>query len=651
MNIIFVTENKDNHFVTYPTIGFDQFKEELHECQSHSLVKPFIIDLETTGLTFNKNQVLLIALAPIDLSVYFVLDWVSLSKEAYNLMMIKSQLRNSYFLGHNLGFDVPFMMERGFKFSAEGIYDTMIVEQTLTKGTNLSVSLLNTIDRRCNVRPLDKEIRKEFPLMSPTNPTFSDRHIKYACEDLAWIPKIVEAQSYYIDKFDMRELVQLNNQMVYVNSKMKVAGMPVNKDKWMSLYREHIKRSDELEVELDNELTKIGLKQRKRVKERTLQLGIVDDVEVVNKNIGNINYGSSAQLLDVFYTLNIPRPQKDKEDKDSMGEASVRQYMIKYKKSNIIPFLNKLLEYKEVSKRANTFGKKWIDTHLEIDGRIRASFKINSTTTGRLSCSDPNLQQIPRLTAYRDCFEAPDGYKLWTADYASAELRIMASLSGDVIMLDLLSRGADLHGYCATRVYRYLYDDESAVVDKHNHSEFRTAMKNVIFGLSYGAGVGKIAELLDISRARAENVYQLLFDIFPSAFAFLEKNADIGARDGCIVFDNKLNQRRWFPDLLKGIRTKANISSAQRASKNSPMQGVNGQMIKKAVVDIDKYIENNNLESQIVLTVYDEIVVLVRDGEEEHCENFGTLMQDAGSYFLDGIKMEIESGIGYFWSK
>jgi len=799
VNIIFVSDTPSKHFVTYPTIDFGAFNTQFDELRSNERTLQVILDLETTGLTFNKNETLLIALAPYDLSVYYVIDWVSVFKSSYDLSMFQRSLKDCMIYGHNLGFDLPFMMERGFSFKPDHIYDTMIVEQTLVKGTMLSVSLLNTIDRRCKVRPLDKEIRKEFPLMSPVHPTFSDRHIKYACEDLAWIPQIEQEQLSYVHKYNQLELIQLNNKMVYVNAKMKVAGMPVNEEKWMSLYRDHIKRADELEVELDEELNKIGLKQRKRLKERTTQLGINDtEVERVNKNIGNINYGSSSQLLDIFYTLGIPRPRKDKEDKDSMGEASVRQYMIERKKSIIIPFLNKLLEYKDVSKRANTFGKRWIDEHLDSDGKIRADFKINSTTTGRMSCieenqlvitnygykkikdiesdhhkvltidsegkftyqkveavlrrgfkflykikfntsflsiftsilatgdhrirlndgitwkrvdelvagdilfgsevlndyekrfskkhivvnkieeygydmtydlsvennhnffasgvnvhncSSPNLQQIPRLAQFRQCFEAPSGYKMWTADYASAELRIMASLSGDAVMLDLLAKDADLHGYCATKVYRYLYNDPEAIVDKKNHTEFRTAMKNVIFGLSYGAGIGKIAELLDISKSRAEEVYKLLFDIFPSAFAFLESNADIGGRNGYIVFDDVLNQIRWFPELLNGNRSKTNISIAQRASKNSPIQGVNGQMVKKALVDIDRYIEEKELSSHIISTVHDEIVVLVAEGEEEHCDNFGKLMRDAGSYFLKGIEMGIESELANSWSK
>jgi len=645
MNIIFVSNSPSKHFVTYPTISLEQFCWEFNWNK-----KKWLLDLETTGLTFNKNQMLLIALAPDDLSSYYAIDWVSV-KDSLLWKYFVQEFKELNFTGHNLGFDLPFMLERGFEFRPNNIYDTMIVEQTLTKGTMESVSLQNTIGRRCKTFPLDKSIRMEFPLMSPTSPSFADRHIKYACEDLEWIPKIVVEQKKYLDKYDQNKLVELNNKMVYVNAKMKVAGMPVDRDKWIDLYHSNIKEADRLEVDLDQELIKIGLPQRKRVKQRSVQLSIVGDIDVVNKNLGNINFGSPSQLLDIFYALNLPRPTKSREDKDSMGEASVKQYMIKHKTSPIIPFLTKLLEYKNLSKKANTFGKKWIEKHLEDDGRVRSSFKINTTVTGRLSSNSPNLQQIPSDKAFRQCFVAPDGYKVWTADYSSAELRIMASLSGDVVMLDLIRRGADLHGYVATRVYRYLFDDPDAVVDKKNHTEFRTAIKNVIFGLSYGAGVGKIGELLDISKARAENVYDLLCDIFPQAFEMLEKNGMFAVQNGYIVFDKILNQRRWFGEILKGNKNKTVTSSVMRQAKNAPIQGVNGQMVKEALCIVDSYIESHNLESHIVASVHDEIVILVRDGEESHCETFHRLMVDAGSMYLVDIEMGVDSGIDSSWNK
>lgn len=642
MNIKFVTNNPAHHEVTLPTINYEEFKAEWFLQRSgHTL-----LDLETTGLHFKKNEILLVAIADYDLGTLYCLDYYSVKDD------LDLYFKDSTVYGHNLGFDLPFMLERGFGFTQSGIYDTMVVEQCLVKGTMESVSLQNTIKRRLGHSPLDKMIRNEFPLMTASSAVFADRHITYACEDLVYLPEIIEVQNTFIEKYKLRELVNLNNETVYVVAKMRVWGMPVDRNEWMELYYKNINRADALEIELDNELTKIGLKQRKRKKVRTVQTSFVDEgYDVVNKNIGNINYGSSSQLLDIFYTLELPRPTKSREDTESMGEASIRQYMIEHKKSPLIPFLEKLLDYKDMSKRANTFGKKWIDKFLEEDGVVRANFKINSTHTGRFACSDPNLQQIPAVTDFRHCFKAREGYLIWTADYASAELRIMASLSGDVVMLDLLSRGADLHGYAATKVYRYLHNDPEAVVDKKNHTEFRTAMKNVIFGLSYGAGVSKIAELLDISKGRAEAVYNLLSDIFPQAFAMLERNAIFGSTNGYIVFDNILNQRRWFPELLAKNRTGANVSAAQRASKNSPIQGVNGQMVKKALCDLNNFIETMDLKTKIVSTVHDEIVLEVPVDEQVYGDSFALIMKDAGSYFLSGIEMGVDWKFSESWSK
>jgi DNA polymerase-1 len=219
-------------------------------------------------------------------------------------------------------------------------------------------------------------------------------------------------------------------------------------------------------------------------------------------------------------------------------------------------------------------------------------------------------------------------------------------------MLDLLRTNGDLHGYAATKAYRYLFKDQNAIVDKNNNSEFRGKMKNVIFGLLYGAGVQRIAELLDINKSKAEKVYEILQKTFPQAFDYLEKVASFGVDNGYVLVDSKWNQRRWFKEFFdNSYLTKTQKSAIERYCKNTPIQAQNGQMMKKALVDVYNFIEEHHLGSRIISTVHDEMVIEIGEGEEKYSENFALLMKQAGDYFLEGIEMEAEPSIKKCWSK
>lgn len=634
LNIIFVTE-RDCSQVTFKKKSLSEVHFPAHSA----------LDLETTGLIFNKNEILLVVLG--DKDIQYVIDWVSVDKQ----LLVTKMGTIDYFIGHNLSFDLPWLISRGHSFYTGQIYDTMETELTLVKGTSNSVSLKETVKRRLNIDTFDKGITKEFTFMNKNEPFFEDRHIEYAAKDIVYLDDVRTQQEKFLKKFNQAQLTSYNNDMVVVTSYMKVNGMYVDKDSWMKLYYDNLKRSDQLELELDEELNKLGLKQKKRVKQRALQTDILGGtVDVVNKNTNNINYSSPAQLIDIFRALKLPIPKSAKEDKNSIGTPTLQQYLIDRPDTPLYNFILKLIEYKDLSKKCNSFGKSWLEDFVDTDGRVRAQFKINRTTTGRLSCSDPNLQQVPADQRYRSCFVGGADNLIWGADLSGAELKILASLSGDPVMLDLIKTGGDIHGCAATRVLRYLSGDESIIVDKNNNKDFRTKMKNVIFGLSYGASAGKIAELLDISKYRAEEVYKILKNTFPQTFGYLEKIASFGVSNGYVTFEKKWNGRRWFPEMF-GTYNSSQKSAVERYCKNSPIQGTNASMIKKAMVDIFKYMEDNNLKSKLIASVHDEILIEVVPEEVDHCNKFEEIMLQASNYFLDGVEMEVESYIDKSWKK
>jgi DNA polymerase-1 len=178
-------------------------------------------------------------------------------------------------------------------------------------------------------------------------------------------------------------------------------------------------------------------------------------------------------------------------------------------------------------------------------------------------------------------------------------------------------------------------------------------MKNVIFGLVYGASSNKISELLDISKDKGEKVYELLKKIFPQAFGYLETVANFGVSNGYVVANNVFNQRRWFPEVFSGKLTKSQSSAIERYSKNTPIQGTNANMMKLALVEMFDFIEVNQIDAHILMTIHDEVLVEINKDEQVElmAEKLKGIMLYSADRFLDGIKMEVEDYIGYHWTK
>jgi len=643
-NILFVSDRPHPH-LSFKTIGLDE------------VVLPTVccLDLETTGLVFNKNNILLVILG--NKETQYVIDYNFVDKQK----LIKLLTNPKLFIGHNLSFDLPWLIYRGCDFSTGTIYDTMETELTLIKGTMHSASLKNTLKRRLGIDTLDKSITIEFTYMSSTNPFFEDRHIKYAAEDVLYLEQIKDAQMIHINKLGQQELTDVNNDMVVVTSYMKVKGMYLNKDKWMMLYYSNIKMCDTLELLMDDELARIGLVQTEpRNKKRYLQLDILGTTtDVVNKNLNNINYASPDQIKQIFKYFKLPLPKvfkkvkgKESKEQDTTGTDELEEYLLSKPNIIIAPFLRLLIDYRVYKKRVSTYGQSFLENHLDSDGRIRSDFKINRTATGRMSSSNPNLQNIPALSSFRECFEGKGTNNIYTCDLSSAELRILASLADDDVLKRLFNEGKDLHSYLATPVFRYLYGDENAVVSKKINGDFRTLMKTVNFGIAYGASGSKVGKVLNVSKAKADRVLQIMEDTIPKTFEFLESQSLTGQTIGKIKFDNIYNQIRYFENVIRGEKLSQQAYAAiGRESKNCAIQGVNGQMVKLALLKIFNYIRENNLKSFIISAVHDEIVIEVVDGEEVHCEIYKKFMQDCGDMFLAGVTMEAEGGLNKVWSK
>jgi DNA polymerase-1 len=274
------------------------------------------------------------------------------------------------------------------------------------------------------------------------------------------------------------------------------------------------------------------------------------------------------------------------------------------------------------------------------DGRIHTSFQQTVAATGRLSSTEPNLQNIPIRTdegrRIRDCFIAQKPYEnLLTADYSQIEMRIMAHLSNDKGLIEAFELGEDLHSTVASQVFGV----KSSEVD----SEMRRTIKAMSYGLAYGLSSFGLAQQLDIDPNAASQLMSKYFERFGGIREYL-KTVVIAAREKGYT-ETVLGRRRYLPDLNHENRQRREI--AERAALNAPIQGSAADIIKIAMLNVSKEINENQLKSRLLLQVHDELILEVAQGEKDKLEEI-VKTQMANAYQLR-VPLDVNIGFGLSW--
>ena len=308
------------------------------------------------------------------------------------------------------------------------------------------------------------------------------------------------------------------------------------------------------------------------------------------------NIGSPQQLGNVlFEKLQIPGGKKTK-----IGWATGVEVLQTLARE--YPICTLVLEWREVTKLKNTY----VDVIPQLidpkDGRLHTIFNQTSTATGRLSSTNPNLQNIPVRgdlgRRIRRAFVAKsDDHVLLAADYSQIELRLMAHLSGDEAMRRAFEEGQDIHDFTARQIFGIAPD---ASVD---HNQRRMA-KSVNFGLLYGMSDFGLAQRLEISRAEAKEITTAYFARFPSVRRHIEATLEEGRRNGYV--STILGRRRYMPALTSS--NYAIRSAAEREATNAPLQGSAADLMKLAMVRIDRALQSTDLDATLLLQIHDELI-------------------------------------------
>lgn len=362
---------------------------------------------------------------------------------------------------------------------------------------------------------------------------------------------------------------------------------------------------------------------------------IRDAAEAAYAVIGKqINLGSPKQLQVVLFDeLEMPKTKRTKTGYTTDADALQSLF-----EKTGHPFLEHMLVHRDVTRLKVTVDG--LLNSVASDGRIHTTFNQTIAATGRLSSTEPNLQNIPIRTEagreIRDAFVVGNGYvELMTADYSQIEMRIMAHLSKDEGLIEAFNTGEDLHSFVASRAFGVPIDEVTA--------ELRRRVKAMSYGLAYGLSAYGLASQLKISTEEAKVQMDQYFARFGGIRDYLQAVVDQARKDG--YTSTVLGRRRYLPELDSSNRNVR--EAAERAALNAPIQGSAADIIKVAMIDVAAGLREAKLTSRILLQVHDELLLEIADGEREQVE---ALVRDKmGSAYPLDVPLEVSVGYGRSW--
>jgi DNA polymerase I len=346
------------------------------------------------------------------------------------------------------------------------------------------------------------------------------------------------------------------------------------------------------------------------------------------------NLGSPKQLQEILFgKLELPVKRKTPGGQPSTAEDVLQELAIEHALPKII------LEHRGLAKLKSTYTDRLPEKVNARTGRIHTHYHQAIAATGRLSSTDPNLQNIPIRTPegrrIRKAFVAPEGTTLLAADYSQIELRIMAHLSGDERLLKAFADGEDIHQATAAEVF-------GLDIDEVEPGQ-RRAAKAINFGLMYGMSAWGLSRQLELPRSEAERYIERYFERYPGVRRFMDEIRQQARKDGYV--ETLFGRRLWADEIRS--RNPARRQAAERAAINAPMQGTAADIIKRAMIDVDDWIQAENMPARLVMQVHDELVLEVDNGVLDEVRT-GVVERMRNAAHLD-VVLEVDAGAGKDW--
>ena len=348
------------------------------------------------------------------------------------------------------------------------------------------------------------------------------------------------------------------------------------------------------------------------------------------------NLGSPKQIQGIlFEKLQLPVLEKTPKGQPSTAESVLQELALDY------PLPRLILEYRGMSKLKSTYTDA-LPARINPDtGRVHTSYRQAVASTGRLSSTDPNLQNIPVRTPegrrIRQAFIAPTGNRLLAADYSQIELRIMAHLSGDAGLTQAFESGEDIHRATAAEVF---------AIDLQNVSDDeRRSAKAINFGLIYGMSAFGLGRQLGIPRREAQEYVDLYFARYPGVKQFMDDTRERARERGYV--ETVFGRRLYLPEIKSG--NAARRQYAERTAINAPMQGTAADIIKRAMITLQKWLEESGAQARMIMQVHDELVFEVAEDAIAEVQSVVVKQMEAAAELT--VPLMVDVGVGNNWDE
>jgi len=348
------------------------------------------------------------------------------------------------------------------------------------------------------------------------------------------------------------------------------------------------------------------------------------------------NLGSPKQIQNILYDeQKIPVIKKTPKGQPSTEESVLQELALEY------PLPKLILDYRSLSKLKSTYTDKLPQQVDDKTGRIHTSYHQAVAATGRLSSSNPNLQNIPIRSEegrkIRQAFIAPQGYKIVAADYSQIELRIMAHLSADTGLLKAFSAGEDVHRATAAEVFGVALDQVT--------TDLRRSAKAINFGLIYGMSSFGLAQQLGLSRSQAQSYIDLYFTRYPGVKNYMDSIREQAREQGYV--ETLFGRRLYLPEIKS--RNAARRQYAERTAINAPMQGTAADIIKRAMIKTDQWLLEDKPDAKMIMQVHDELVF---EAAEDQVDHYSAIIRNIMSSAADlNVPLIVDIGVGNNWDE
>lgn len=510
-------------------------------------------------------------------------------------------------IGQNLKYDISVLANQGIPVKAK-IFDTMLESYVL----NSVASRHNMDDLALKYLGVSTVHFEDIAGKGAKQLTFNqidiDKAGPYAAEDADITLRLHEVLWPRLEAEPSLQSVYLNIELplVPILSRVERHGVLLDEDQLHSQSKELEKRMSELEQEA---------------------FGLAGE---------EFNLGSTKQLQEIFFEkLGLPVIKKTPKGQPSTAEPVLQELALDY------PLPAVIMEYRGLSKLKSTYTDQLPKQIATSTGRIHTSYHQAVAATGRLSSTDPNLQNIPIRTEegrrVRKAFVAPEGYKVMAADYSQIELRIMAHLSEDEGLVKAFKEGLDIHKATAAEVFGGSID---SVADEH-----RRSAKAINFGLIYGMSAFGLARQLNISRGDAQDYIDLYFERYPGVREYMDRTRALAAEQGYV--ETIFGRRLYLPEIKASNFQRR--QAAERTAINAPMQGSAADIIKRAMISVDQWLMESDLDMRVTMQVHDELVLEVPETRlDEVAQGVAKLMSGAAEL---SIPLLVEAGVGDNWDE